>query len=254
MVKELKQIVDNMAEFLNEQNFVQVENEVGHYKNDKKDFVILFDTAKKLFTLNIADIENGEVGSYSTVSTWLFDETHREDDTKTIAKDFCDVLFKNLGLVRKKINGVESVQLPGKTLTGQTPNIEGFTGKFLSIFPQYKEEYKQNVAKYGDFLYVEFYKTYGVEKLKELLSDKKANKKQLSKYLDMLGNMFEEGDSTVSAVITSVIIAGAFLDNYSEYEQLHDEIVEKHKEFYNAGRNSILLAIKDKKLRGVLVK
>lgn len=254
MVKELKQIVDNMNNFLVEQNFKQVENEIGHYKNETKDFVIEFDNTKKLFVLNIADISNGETGAYKTVSTWLFDETHRDDDTVTIAKDFEDVLFKNLGLVRKKVNGVESVQLPGKTLAGQTPNIQGFTQKFLSIFPQYKDAYKENVAYYGEFLYVEFFKVYGVEKFKELLENKTANKKQLNKYLDLLGTMFEEGDSTVAAVITSVIVAGTFVNNYSEYESLHDEIVSKHKEFYNAARHSILLAMKDKKLNKILEK
>lgn len=248
MVRDLKLIIENMEEFLKEHNFAQVENEIGHYKNDSKDFLIEFNSGKNLFTLNVADIINGETEQYVTVSTWLYDENHREDDVKTIAKDFEDILFKNLGLVRKKVNGVESVQLPNKTITGQTPNIEGFTQKFLTIFPQYKDAYKQSVATYGEFLYVDFYKQYGVEKMKELLKDTNANKKQLAKYFDMLGNMFEEADATVGAVITSVIIAGAFIDNISKFEELH-EMFKDHKELYNAGRHSIMRAASNNKMR-----
>lgn len=253
MVNELKEIITNMQSFLGEYGFKPVEDELGRFANDKKDFVIRYDNAKKLFTLNIADVTDNEIGEYKTASTWLFDDTHRADDTATIAKDFEDVLFKSLGLVRKKVNGVEEVQLPTKTLAGQTPGIEGFTQKFLTIFPQYKDAYKENVAEYGEFLYVEFFKNYGVEKLEELIADPQKNKKQLSKYFDMLGKMFEDGDSTVASVITTVIMAGTFLDKPQEFENFKDQLAE-HKELFNASKHSIQIASKNKKLRLALGK
>lgn len=250
MVKNLKQIIDLMGGFTVEHGFKPVENEIGHFKNETKDFLIEFNAGKRVFTLKIADIKDGETDDYTVASTWLYDDNHRDDDIKTIAKDFEEVLFKNMGLVRKKVNGIEEVQMPEKTITGQTPNIMGFTQKFLAYFPQYRDEYKQNVATYGEFLYLEFYKKAGVEKLAELSADVKNNKKALTKYINLLGDMFEDGDSNVGAVITSVIIAGAFIGKIAEYEALK-EMFDNHKELYNAGRHSIMLATSNKKVRSL---
>lgn len=250
MNKDLSQIIDLMIGFIAEHGFCAVEGDEAHFKNETKDFAIEFNTAKSVFNLKIADIKDGETGEYAVASSWLFEDNHRADDIKTIAKDFEEVLFNNMGLIRKKVNGVEEVQMPEKAVAGTTPNIMGFTQKFLAFFPQYKDAYKQNVADYGEFLYVEFYKTAGVEKLKELKNDTSKNKKQLTKYLNLLGDMFEEADSTVGAVITSVIIAGAFLGNIEEYESLK-EYFGDHKELYNAGRHSAILATTNKKAKSL---
>ena len=198
---------------------------------------------------------DGEESQSKVLSAWYFDEaSHGANDIKCVADDFVSAVAKDNGIriVVAADETFKEIELPKKAEEGAEPNIEAFTQKFLAVFPQYKDNYKEMMAKYGSFLYVEFYKTYGVEKMRELAADESANKKQLQKYFKMLGEMHYEGDSSVGDVICTVILGGSFYDNVEGFNEIADKYLEDFPFLKTAARASVMGFKKNKKLRAAL--
>lgn len=246
------EIVSALNEFLLSQGFVAEGDTIGCFKNDKKAIKILYDEGKKQFILQCADLaEDGSKGEYRNISNWLFDDNHSANDTKIIAEDFNLSLSQELGIIKPKAKRVGDVALPSKAEVGATPGIQAMTQKFLALFPQYKDTYKEHVAQNGEYLYVDFLKKTAAVKLHELAMNKSANKKQLIKYFDMLDEMYTDGDKTVSNVVVGVIIAGAFKDDISLFESCY-EFMDECPYIKTAGKHILELVRHNKKFAEVL--
>lgn len=208
--KYFDEIIAFMSKTIAAYEFSPVEDTAYTFQGKTKAFRVDYDENKQ-FCLQVADVNEGEIGAYSNKAAWLFDENHSAKDTLIIAEDFEDVLLKELGVKKQVASTTGEVILPSKTAAGQTPNIEGFTQKLLAIFPEFKESYKEQLAQNGEYLYVDFLSKTIVPKLKQVVASD--NKKQISKIMDMLGKMYYEGDTTVSNVVIGVIVAGTFKGN-----------------------------------------
>lgn len=217
------------------------------YMNQNYAVKIAYNAERKLFELMVAKIEEGQEVKFDTVSSWLFDENHTSRDAKSIAIDFEDTLKSIFGIKKNKVT-TKDVSLPTKS-AGDYPNIDAFTGKFLKLFPEYKDTYKEHVSKYGEFLYVDFYKNTAVVKLKELIENK--NKSKLTKMIELLNEFYVEGDSKVSNLIVVVIIGGAFGKNMEMFESVKDFFSE-HTHLNTASRAMIQHISKNKKLQDML--
>lgn len=251
-IQYLKEVTDVLAEFMNENGFSSKGQELGCFKGEYKIYRVSYDEAKKTFAVEVCPVESE---NYTLLSTWFFDEAdHGARDTACIGEDFLEAIAKDAGITVVKIadGTTKEIAMPEKAALGTEPGIEAFTQKFLAMFPQYKDAYKESVAKYGDFLYVNFYKKYGIEKMQELMADEAANKKQLTKYWNMLGDMHYEGELAVADVICSVIIAGSF----GKEPQRFDEIADKYLADYPFLKASAKASVNDyknnKKLRKII--
>ena len=250
--KFLNEILSALNEFLSSQGFVAEGDTDGCFSNDKKSIKIFYDEGKSQFVLQCADIvEGGSKGEYRKLSNWLFDDSHSSKDTATIADDFNLCLSEELGIIKPKTKRANDVSLPSKAEVGATPGVEAFTQRFLALFPQYKDAYKDHIALYGEFLYVDFLKSTAAVKLHELAADKNANKKQLAKYFDMLAEMYTDGDKTVSTVIIGIIIAGAFKDDSSLFESCY-EFMDECPYIKNAGKHILEIVRHNKKFAEAL--
>ena len=251
-IKYTNEIIKSITPFLTENGFVL---DGASFKKDSRAFSVKYEDAKKEFVLSAADIaEDGELGASAVLSTWFFDEAdHGANDTKCIADDFTEVIAASIGvkLATAAINSQE-VAMPEKNVAGTEPGIEAFTQKFLAMFPQYKDAYKAMVAKYNDFLYIEFYKTYGIEKMKELMANEAANKKAIAKYFTMLGDMQYEGELILGDIICSVILAGAFGNDPAAFEAAAEKYLADYPFLRSAGRAAVKNYKSNKKLRAIL--
>lgn len=207
-----------------------------------------YDEDAQLINLKGAKATEGEQLEFVTLSQYLFDSTHSSRDLKAVALDFEETLRAELG--EKKTVERKRVALPTRAAAGETPTIEAFTKGFLDIFPQYRDEYRDMLSEKGSFLYVDFYKNYGVEKMREL-AEGKGTDKQLGKYLTFLGKYYSDGDRYVAAVITSVIFAGAFYNNTKLFEEAVAPRLKDNKYLYPAAVSAIEYAVKSKKLQAV---
>ena len=251
-IQFLKEVSDVLKDVLVENGYSPEGQELGTFKGEFKTYKVAYLDDKKLFTVSVAptDTEN-----YTELSSWFFDESdHGPKDTACIGEDFLTAVAKDLGvtIVRATDGTVQEVAMPTKAAAGTEPGIEAFAQKFLAMFPQYKDSYKEMVAKYGDFLYVEFFKHYGIAKMKELMADETANKKQLTKYWTMLGDMHYEGELIVGDVICAVILAGSFGNDPAAFDAAADKYLADYPFLKGAGHAAVRNYKHNKKLRKVI--
>lgn len=255
-IKYISELNGLLYEFLNSNGFSSKGQDTGFYKGEEKIYKVSYDEAGKEFSISAATIvADEESASFKVLSSWLFDEeNHGPKDISLIAEDFISTVAAEEGIKLSSSNAVdiENVALPEKAAQGEEPGIEAFAQKFLALFPQYKDNYKEMIAKYGDFLYVEFFKTYAVEKLCELKADEVKNKKALKKYWDMLGHMHYEGEQIVGDIICAVIIAGSYKGDTAAFSASAEAFLGDYPFLKTAGYGAVSNYKSDKKLQVVL--
>ncbi len=251
-IQFLKEVTDILAPVLNENGFTAVADELGTFKGEYKTYRVSYDEGKKLFNVAVAPAESE---TFTTLSSWFFDENdHGAKDTLCIGEDFLTAVAKDAGIkvITAADGTAKEIALPEKAAVGTEPGIEAFTQKFLAMFPQYKDTYKAEVAKYGDFMYVDFFKKYGIEKMRELMADEVANKKQLTKYWNMLGDMHYEGELVVADLICTVILAGSFGNEPEKYDAAAEKYLNDYPFLKASGKASVYDYKHNKKLRKLI--
>lgn len=193
------------------------ETDAGCYKNEKVAFKITHDEEKKFLYLEIAEVnEKGEIGEYSIKSSWLFEEAENLRDAESAGMDFCDTLRQILGIRKVRTDRGGEIALPDKK-SGDAKNIEALCGRLLAVFPQFKDEYKEHVAKYGRLLYIDFFSNTFAVKTGEMLDQD--NKKAIKKLFDMLAEMYNTGDRSTQNAVVGIVLGGAVKDNKERFEK-----------------------------------
>ncbi|MBO5105889.1 MAG: hypothetical protein J6C29_03225 [Clostridia bacterium] len=220
----LEKILEQLSGIIETAGFKANEDKT-EYKNEKVAFKIGHDEEKKLLLLDIAQIgENGEVGEYSNASSWLFENPEELRDAESAGMDFFDTLKGKIGMKGTRINKNGEIAMPSKEKSGNSFNVEAFCAKMLAIYPQLKEEYKNHIAEYGSFLYIDFFKTHIVPQIEKLLDEN--NKKSLKKVFPVLDDVYVNGDRTVQNVVVGVVLCGAVKDNESRYQAAMEAMAE----------------------------
>lgn len=238
-----KIIIDEMQPLISEKGFSEKE---GVFSNNEYAFKIEHDADAKVLKLFVATIDNGEIKDFTEASAFLFENEEDVRDARSAGLDFLDTAKLKFGIKAGRYQGA-NIALPKST--SNTPDIEALTAKVLNIYPEFKDTYKEYVAVQGDFLYIDFYKTYIVPKVREIIDG--GNKKQIAKLMNMLSEMFNEGDKMVGDVIVGVILTGA-----AGFDKEREEIIlsylAEHKYLKPATAAFFALAKKDKKIKQML--
>lgn len=235
-----------MKPFIEEQGFVS--NEHGIYANAQKAFEVRYDDACQMYILSVADVrEDNSYSEYKELNAWLFDDSQTAKDAESVGIDFVNSLNKELGIKAKRAN--VSVELPTANKSGSM-NVTGFTKKMLDVFPALKDEYKNYIAKYGNFLYLNFFGEYLVPCLKKLFTE--GNKKQMKKLYDVLGDAYVKGDKETVNVIVAVLCAAAVNDDICAGNIRI--MLEEDNHFLSSFNNFLPFLAKNKELRSALVK
>lgn len=199
-------------------------SELGFTKNDgdiflRDNFAVKtdYDEKRQVLILKGAKAKEGENLQFINLSEYLFNEEHTEKDLGAVIIDFEDTLRGELGL--KKTIVAKKVNMPTRAAVGETPTIEAFTKGFLDIFPQHKDAYRAMMSSAGSFMFVEFYKNYGVTEMLNFVNGTKTQK-QLGKFLNFLNKYYTTGDRDVSAVVTTVFFGGAFYNNKDKFNEV----------------------------------
>lgn len=230
-----KIISDGIYEVLKSKNFKIETYEKGEYFSDgKKAFMVDYDDEKQLISLKTALLEEGEGVNWKELSSWLMGEDATDRDKESIKNDFTDSVLESIG-AKAGVRGVQKVEMPSKKKNADSIDSESLAARFLAIFPNHKDEYKQNVSKYGEFLYDDFFRKAGVEELKNVLEE--GNKRHISKYFELLNLAYINGEKSVAATVVYTIICGTL---YSEkpYEKEIELQLQKYKHLNTAVRNA----------------
>ncbi len=200
-------VIGEMKELLDQQQFV-ADGDI--FKNEKKAIKVYYNDANKTFNLGVAEVVDGNVADFAVANSWLFDDDQTAKDAISVGVDFTDTLRKILGLKKSVRNFTNEISLP-TTEKGADITVTTLTQKLLAIFPQFKDTYKEEVALYGRFLYIDFYAKYFIPEIKKMLVDKKS-KKSVKKLFDMLEELYVQGDSATTDAVVMSIAAAAYGD------------------------------------------
>lgn len=240
-------VIEEMKPFLDEQGF-SAESD-GSFLNTKKSVKINYDEERQMYTLNIADVTDGNIGEYSEVSAWLFDDSQTAKDAASVGVDFTGTLRDNLGIRIKRSASSQNIDLPDAQKSGSI-TVSGFTKRVLDVFPQYKDFYKEHIAKYGDYLYLEFFSTTLVTQIGLILSEN--NKKQVKKLFELLEYGYIHGDKDTVNAIVACIAAAAYKDEKVKTAAL--EMLNENSHFKSSVENFIPVLSAKKKIKNALVK
>lgn len=215
-------IIETISPLLEQKELKAFDTEnSAYFANSERAVRVIFDEPKRVFMLQSDTIAGGKPsGSWKTLTQWLFLPDYTEKDAVSIGNDFYDTLNETLGL---KTAVTSSSDVVISSDSKDEHNLEGLLQRFLIVFPQYKENYKEHVSQYGECLYVDFFEKYAVPCLKSLL--KENDKKRLKKYFELLNEMYTLGDRGVSSVV-SVVILGQAIDDESLIETAYSYMGE----------------------------
>ena len=238
-----KNVIAGMDSFLKENGFV-ADGEI--FKNETKALKVEYNDARQMYILNIADISEGEIGEFSEASAWLFDDSQNEKDAEYVSIDFVDTLRKNMGIKVARVGGV--VDLPAAS-KGDVMDISGFAKKVLDVYPQFKDLYKEHVAKYGNFLYMKFFGETFVLQIKQVVSEN--NKKAVKKLLELCENAYIAGDRDTVNTVVACLAAAAYGDDDTKAKIL--EMLSENNHF-KMSVESFIPMLKNKKISDLLIK
>ena len=246
----LENVVGEIKPFFEENNFKATDNNC--YENESKKVVVNYDENRQMFTLSIADFseEEGSFGDVQEINAWLFDDSQNAKDAVSVGIDFTNSLRKELGIKTKRVaTNSANIDLPTASKS-DTMNIAGFTKKMLDVYPSLKEPYKEHVATYGNFLYINFFGENLVACYKETFES--CSKKKIKKLYDILEVAYVKGDKDTINILLAVLCAAAY-KNDTVTAQIREMLAE-NTHFLASFDNLLPVLPKNKKLFKALVK
>lgn len=239
----IEKVIAELNPLFSEQGFKETD---GLFKNAAKAVKVEYNEARQSYVLYVADIdEEGKQTDFSELTAWLFDDSQNANDAISVGMDFADTLRKNMGL-KAKVNAAAAVELPTATKGGAV-KIAGFTKKVLDVYPQYKDEYKEHVAFYGNFLYLNFFAKTLVVQIKEAMQS--GNKKSIKKLYEILENGYIHGDKdTINAIVACLAVAAY---NEPKIKEAIDNMLSDNKHFKDSFDNFSATLPSKKKLKKV---
>ena len=243
----LQNVIDEMQPFLTENGFKAVD---GVYKNDKVAAAVEYSDERQMYVLKAAAI--AEDGSYelTEISSWLFDDSQNVKDAEAVGMDFTSTLKEQLGIKHTRSSSfANAIDLPAVSKDG-TYNITAFTKKVLDVFPALKDDYKEHVAVYGNFLYLNFFGEKLVPQIKTILLEN--NKKSVKKVFDVLQNGYLQGDRDTVNTIVAVLAAACVNDETATNNAV--VALGENKHFIDSLTEFIPVIANNKKLSAALLK
>ncbi len=238
-------VVTQMKELLNENGFKSVE---GGFANSDLRVSVEYSEEKQTYSLMLAKSnEDGSFAEPENVNSWLFDDSQTAKDAESVGIDFANSLKKALGIKHTRVTN--AIDLPTVNKSG-VMDISGFTKKMLDVFPTLKEEYKNHIAEYGCFLYLNFFGEKLVPLLTELFES--GSKKQIKKLYDVLGDTYVKGDKETVNVMIAVLSAAGYQNEKSTFSI--EEMLAENSHFLQGFKNFAAQFAASKKLQGALVK
>ena len=171
------------------------------YTGESTAYSVIYYKDKKHMVMRTCDMtDDGPDNEWKTIATWMFDpaaDTERE--AESIGNDFVDnvsaPVFKQVSRPKKKKkrDGDES---------GGDPVF--FSKRMMALFPELRDEIKEEQDNYEEFRAVTFTKASIVPKVHELLAS--GSDSEIDKLSEVLSAQYSYGDIDTRPLITIVIL------------------------------------------------
>lgn len=203
-----------------DKNLKDINNELGFSRSASDEKSITFSGEKGIYRLvhdaetNIIQFDcayedKGEETQWNTVSRSLFELSVADDrDVKSLSNEIEDEL-KHLYNARKKVD-LDKIKMPKAVSRTKAKNgiisydTDSLANRFGTLYPEFKDEIKRNIAEYGEFLPETFFVEHGNAKVLDVI--KNGTKAEQKKLFKMLGEVFEDGTNEVQDIIGVTIL------------------------------------------------
>ena len=161
--------------------------------------------------------EEGPDNEWKTLATWLYDDTFaNHKDAESIANDFVEGVSGTVAIRRAK-----QVKQKKKKDDDGTATPKFLAKRFVTYFPELRDEIKNEEDSYFPFRGATFAKEHIVPKLEGYIV--RASKPELEKLAGVFNLQYGNGDVDTRSIITIVILNG-----------LTDEAFNCVSEFFDA--------------------
>ena len=101
----------------------------------------------------------------------------------------------------KMPKAVSRAKAKNGSISYDTPSL---ANRFGTLYPEFKEDIKRNIAQYGEFLPEEFFTKIGTPKVLDVI--KNGDETAQKKLFKMLGEVYEDGTNEVQDIIGVTIL------------------------------------------------
>ena len=171
------------------------------YTGETTAYSVIYYMDKKHMVLRSCDMNDGAPDNeWKTIATWMFDpETDSEKEADSIGNDFVDnvsaPVFKQTTQKKKKKK---------KDSDDGNGDPVFFSKRLMAVFPELRDEIREEQESYEEFRAVTFTKEHIVPKVQELLNS--GSDREIDKLAEVLSGQYSYGDIDTRPLITIVIL------------------------------------------------
>lgn len=190
---------------------------VSLFTNENLAYSVVYYNDKQQMVLRSCTMtEEGPDNDWKTLATWLYDEeTCSQKDAESIANDFVEGVSGAVAIRRAK----QVKQKKHKTDDG-TATPKFLMKRFVTFFPELKEEIKDEEDCYFPFRGATFAKEHLTDRIKKYI--RRANKNELEKFAGVFNQQYSNGDVDTRSIITIVLINSLDDEEYASVSQYFD--------------------------------
>ena len=183
---------------------INTEDDTLTFKGNKGLYRFTFDKEADILSVENAYEDNGEETEFSSISKSLFELNRVDERDCRSAANEAAFEIKPLFAEKKKAN-IESVKMPkgisrGKAKSGLISyDVNSLANRFGVLYPEFKDDIKQNIVDYGEFLPETFFKEIGTPKVIDVI--KNGTDAEQKKLFKMLNEVYEDGTNEVQDII-----------------------------------------------------
>ncbi len=211
-------ICDKVEEALKEQGFSKVNagavdnNEmVALFVSENLAYSVVYYTDKMHMVMRECGMtDDGPDNDWKTLATWMFDPEHDTmKEANSIAGDFVDAISAPKAI--KKVKTAKKSKAKKDDEGNADPVF--LAKRFVTFFPELKDEIKNEEDCYYPFRSVTFFKASVVPRVKDFVI--RASDSDLKKMMGLLSTQYNNGDADTRAIIT-IVILNSLNEKYDE--------------------------------------
>lgn len=178
--------------------------------------IIYYKTKKHMVMRSCSMTEDGPDNEWKTMGTWIFDPAvDSEKEAESIGNDFAESVSSP-----KVIAASRQHKKKKKNSDDGNGDPVFFSKRLITIFPELKDEIKEEEDSYEAFRGVTFAKEHIVPKVKNLVASK--NITMINKLSSLLSAQYGYGDIDTRSIITIVILNS--IEDEAQKEALREEM------------------------------
>lgn len=210
-------IANKLSEEIKEAEIKKLSEDTFEVKTPQKTCEIKADRNKKVIILEAVSEDSRKI-----LSTWMFDEENiSQRDLKLIISDFSGIISQ-----KPKKEFKQTKKKSSKGENGMTGLF--FANRMVNIFPEIKDDIKEEKENYSEFRAVKFTKEIILPKINELLATKKSGSPEVKKLGKLLSDLYSSAGIDVRSIITMAI-----LNNIENEECLRNNLSDELKTAWN---------------------